>query len=321
MYIGVLGISCKSAPLTLREKIAQAALLLSSQNVVISTCHRTEIYFSGDDLAASQAEIFQHLKQVSLSHEHAFYSYFGAECFYHLACVTAGLDSLLLAESDIQRQVKVAYETARHNHSLPSPLHFLFQKSLKLGKTVRSLFSLFQTAWHLEATLYQLTHKLLGANPRLLFVGNSDINRKIIHYFWRKGHRQMTLSTRNLNAALPFAVDYHLTLRDRQEIASWPIYDGVITATTAPSHLITPVPHPQTRLILDLSVPRVVSPTLQDHPTLTLLNMEEIGKFFDNIQDSRLSEAQVVKNYLETATLRYISRYTSKTIELNRQFS
>lgn len=320
MRIGVLGISCKSAPLALREKIAQAASCITSHKVVVSTCHRTEIYFSGEDLATLQSEIFQSLKQISLSHEHAFYSYFNDECFYHLSCVTAGLDSLLLAESDIQRQVKVAYEEARLAHFLPSPLHYLFQKSLKLGKTVRSLFSLFQTSSHLEATLHQLTETLLTPHPRLLFIGNSDINRKILHYFWRKGHRNMTLSTRHLDAALPFAVDYQLTLRDRQEIASWPAYDGVIAATFSDGYLISPTPYSQTRLILDLSVPRVVDPFLQNHPTLTLLNMEEIGKFFTRVQDSRLGEAEAIKKYLQEATHNYAARYERKTIELNRQF-
>jgi glutamyl-tRNA reductase len=319
MQIGVLGISCKSAPLALLEKIAKAALHLSSQNIVLSTCHRTEIYFSANDLAACQADIFQHLKPACHSYEHAFYSFFGVECFYHLACVTSGLDSLLLAESDIQRQVKVAYETARQNY-LPSPLHFLFQKSLKTGKDARSQFPLFQKACHLESILHDLTCKLLGPTPRLLFVGNSDINRKIIHTFWRKGHRNMTLSTRTLTPALPFAVDYHLTLRDRQEIALWTTYDAVICATTAPTYLLTPIHNPHTRLILDLSVPRVAHPALNDLPTLTLLNMEEIAKFFENHQNSLYTEAVEVKKFLQSTAQSHTTRYAQKAIELNRQF-
>ncbi len=329
MRIGVLGISCKSAPLALREKIAEACSRCStSHKVVLITCHRIEIYFSGDDLAQMQCAIFQELKQVASSHEHAFYSYFGTECLYHLFCVTAGLDSLLLAESDIQRQVKAAYEEARLKQQLPAPLHYLFQKSLKAGKTVRSLFSLFQTAGHLEAILHQLVEKLLSPHPRLLFIGNSDINRKIIHYFWRRGSRHMTLSTRDLESALPFAVDYQLTLRDRSEIASWAQYDGVIAATTSKDYLISSSPASvQTRLILDLSVPRSVDPALKNHPALTLLNMEEIGKFFENTQNSRFNEVQSVKSFLQQVAQDTAARYEQKTswnlptIDLNRLFS
>ena len=313
MQIGVLGISVKSAPLALREQIAKAASSLSSENVVLSTCHRTEIYFSANDLAAAQADLFQSLKPFCQSYEHAFYSFFGAECFYHLACVTTGLDSLLLAETDIQRQVKVAYETARQN-PLPSPLHFLFQKALKIGKEARSQFSLFQKAFHLEAILHDLTCKILGPTPRLLFVGNSDINRKIIHTFWRKGHRNMTLTTRSLTPALPFAVDYHLTLRDRQEIALWHTYDGVICATIAPTYLINPTPNPTTRLVLDLSVPRMAHPSLHSLPTLTLLNMEEIAKFFENHQNTLSTEALEVKKFLQSSTHAYTTRYARKLV-------
>lgn len=323
MQIGVIGMSCKSAPLFVRERIANVKSRISPC-ITVSTCHRTEIYFSGENLAEIQSVIFQDLKILATSYEHAFYSYFGTECFYHLACVTSGLDSLILAESDIQRQVKVAYEAARQKQHLPSPLHFLFQKSLKLGKTARSRFSLFQTAWHLEATLYQLVENLLGQHPRLLWVGNSDINRKIIHYFWRRGHRNMTLSTRSLEAALPFAVDYQLTLRDRKEISSWTHYDAVISATAASDYLITPSSGPiKTRLLLDLSVPRSIDPALQNHPHLTLLNMEEIGKFFDHLQNVRLHEVQSVKNFLQESTQLYSEKYARKTlpVDLNRIFS
>ena len=264
MRIGVLGINYKSAPLELREKIAQAVQHLSSNKIVLSTCYRTEIYIGQDDLAEAQCELFSDLKKrVPHSHEHAFYTYFGRECFFHLACVTAGLDSAMLAESDVQRQVKIAYEQTRAEQTLSAPLHYLFQKALKLGKTVRSSFPLFQSPLHLEGMIYQLVDKMLGPCP-LLFIGNSDINRKMIHYFWRKGKRQMTLCTRDLASAQSFALDYQLTLKDRSEIENWHSYKGVIAATHSEGHLINSMPEKaRTRLILDLSVPRIVDPSFE----------------------------------------------------------
>ena len=316
MRIGVLGINYKSAALELREKIAQACKHLSPNKIVLSTCYRTEIYFSQDDLAEAQSELFYYLKKrAPHSQEYGFYTFFDEECFFHLACVTAGLDSAMLAECDIQRQVKIAYEQTRLQQYLPAPLHYLFQKALKLGKTVRSTFPLFQSALHLEGMIYQLIEKIVGPTAHLLFIGNSDINRKIIHYFRRKGKRQMTLSTRDLASAQSFALDYQLTLKDRCEIENWHRYEGVIAATHSEGHLINSVPqHALTRLILDLSVPRSVDPSFHRDPELTLLNMEQIGAFFESCHSQRLSEVQQIKSYLQESIEKYTALYEKKSL-------
>ena len=326
MRIGVLGVNHKSASLSLREKVAEACQsYTSSDKVILSTCHRTEIYFSHDDLAETQCHLFRELKERLLhNQEHAFYSYFGKECFFHLACVTAGLDSAMLAESDVQRQVKTAYEKARGLGGLTSPLHFLFQKSLKLGKKVRSSFPLFQTPLHLEGMLYRLTLDLLGADASILFIGNSDINRKIIHYFWRRGKKNMTLCTRHLESATPFALDYELSLKDRSELEDWHSYEGVISATTADAYLIHTMPDTfKTRLVLDLSVPRSVTPSLKWNPGLTLLNMEEVSQFFEKHQSDYFSEVSSIKTVLQEAVHLYIQLYEKKSFpakSLNTDF-
>ena len=121
MRIGVLGINHKSSELPVREMLARACLCKFAKQaeiaqelycVVLSTCNRTEIYFSADDLAVAHTLILSCLREeVPEPFEHKLYTYFGFDCFLHLAMVTSGLDSVILGESEIQRQVKIAYET------------------------------------------------------------------------------------------------------------------------------------------------------------------------------------------------------------------
>ena len=317
MPFGVLGISHKSAPLILREQVAQACCLCQEPDrVILSTCNRTEIYFSGENLAEMQCQVFADLKKrLNHSSEHAFYSFFGAECFYHLACVAAGIDSKLLAESDIQRQVKVAYENARLKGCLSAALHYLFQKSLKLSKDARSQFPLFQSNIHLEGMIFQLVDAMLDQNPSLLLIGNSDINRKIIHYFSRRKKGRITLISRDLQTAHPFALDYGLTLKDREELSHAHLYDGIISATTTDEYLISHLsPSRQTRLILDLSVPRSVHPDIGLDPSLTLLNMEQIGELFAHAHTVRHTEVEQVKDFLNSAVHSYTERFQQKNL-------
>lgn len=317
MQVGVLGINHKSAPLKLREQVAQVCCSCKEPDqVILSTCNRTEIYFSGENLAEMQCQLFAELKKrLNHSSEHAFYSFFGPECFYHLASVTTGIDSKLLAETDIQRQVKVSYEMARKRAALTPSLHYLFQKSLKLAKDARSRFPLFQSTLHLEGMIYQTVDRILGDNPQLLFIGNSDANRKIIHYFNRRKKGRLTLVSRDLETAYPFALDYGLTLKNRQELAKAHLYDGIIAATNTDNYLLTTLPtQRQTRLVLDLSVPRSVHPDLGLDPTLTLLNMEQIGELFTQAHTVRHSEVEQVRNFLESSVHAYTNRYLQKTL-------
>jgi len=317
MQVGVLGINHKSAPLKLREQVAQVCCSCNaSDKVILSTCNRTEIYFSGDDLAALQCEVFADLKKkLNHSSEHALYTFFGAECFLHLACVTAGMDSKLLAESDIQRQVKHSYETAKSKGSLSYALHYLFQKSLKLAKEARSNFSLFQSALHLEGIVHQIVDSILDANPSLLLIGNSDINRKIIHYFTRRKKGKITLVSRDLETAYPFALDYGITLKNRDELQHAHLYDGIISATTTSDYLLTALPdNKMTRLILDLSVPRSIHPHIGIDPSLTLLNMEQIGELFVQAHTVRHTEVDQVKKFLDSSVVSYVERFVKKTV-------
>ncbi|MGH2613273.1 MAG: hypothetical protein ACRDFB_09555 [Rhabdochlamydiaceae bacterium] len=317
MQVGVLGINHKSAQLKLREQVAQVCCACQEPDkVVLSTCNRIEVYFSGENLAETQCQVFVELKKrLNHSSEHAFYSYFGTECFYHLACVIAGIDSKLLAESDIQRQVKVSYEMARFRGHLSPALHYLFQKSLKLAKDARSKFALFQSTIHLEGMVYQIVDSILEENPSLLLIGNSEMNRKIIHYFYRRKKGRMTLVSRDLQTAHPFALDYGLTLKSREELLQAHLYDGIISATMAEDYLLTSlVPYRQTRLILDLSVPRSVHPDLGSDPSLTLLNMEQMGELFAHAHTVRHAEVEQVKKFLETSVHAYAERYQKKII-------
>lgn len=317
MQIGVLGINHKSAPLEIREQVAQVCCGCSEPDkVILSTCNRTEIYFSGDDLAQMQCDVFADLKKrLNHSSEHAFYTFFGQECFLHLACVTSGIDSKLLAESDIQRQVKMSYEVARSRGHLSTALHYLFQKSLKVAKDARSNFPLFQSTTLLEGMVYQIVDSVLEKNPSLLLIGNSDMNRKIIHYFSRRKKGRLTLVSRDLHTAHPFALDYGVTLRSREEIGNAHFYDGIISATTTDEYLLSYLP-PQshTRLILDLSVPRSIHPDIGLDPSITLLNMEQIGELFAHAHTVRHAEVEQVKKFLESSIHFYTQRFQKKNL-------
>lgn len=305
MYIGVLGINHKSSELGLRESVAKAAERCfgpkslwgaAFKGVLLSTCNRTEIYFSGKCLSELHTQILSVLRGAVLHpFEHGLYSYFGEDCFTHLAQVTSGLDSAVTFETEIQRQVKMAYENACQDHPLSSELHFLFQKCLKVGKGARTLFppgrsiGLEQIAFHVVQTFFKKVEDL-----SILFVGNSEINRKIVSFFNKKSKPKMVLATRHPQVEL---TEKNLLLCDLDQLGSCLDYDLVICGSYFHDYFIhrKDLESKQTfnlKLILDLAVPRNVDPQIKFHPHVQLLNIDELSQFLDQKRSCYEQEIQ-----------------------------
>jgi glutamyl-tRNA reductase len=260
--VGVLGVNHKTADLELREAVARASAMLPEEVVILSTCNRIEIYYSSSCLPQMHGELLSFFRPF----QHRFYSYFDQHCLTHLCRVTAGLDSAIVAETDIQRQVKCAYTKACATIRLPSPLHFLFQKALKVAKEIRSHLlphpsSLSSVIWDL-----MIQHGSTAARP--LFVGNSHVNRALIRFFQQKGIQNIVLCSRGTNGM------------GREILQQWEQFDLIITATHAQHYLLQPkVLDDHTRLIFDLSVPRNVDPSMRTLAGVTLYNIEQLHQF------------------------------------------
>ena len=304
MRVGVVGLGHR-ASLPLRESVlgfveTARRRRLPFPHLILATCNRVELYFAGEDLPAIHSELIAQLRQMSSDTiEQSLYTFFGFECFYHLARVTSGLDSQLLLEGQIQHQVKKCYSLAAVEENLPPDLHYLFQKSLQIGKEMRSRFSLFQQPNSLEHVLYHLCETFALEERRVLFIGNSEINRQILAHFARKGGFSLSLATRAPREALELKEKYDLHLHPWEEFAKWPSAPLIIASARTSLPLLTsahlgssPV---ATRLICDLGVPRNAEPSLSKHPELHLLDLEHLGQLLkskQNLPDEELKEIE-----------------------------
>ncbi|NDD58820.1 MAG: glutamyl-tRNA reductase [Chlamydiae bacterium] len=292
--------------------------------VLLSTCNRTEIYFSAEDLTLAHTRLIALLRsEVGFDFEHCLYSYFGEECFTHLAKVTCGLDSVLFGEAEIQGQVKRAYESACHGQKLPSCMHFLFQKVLKIGKRIRSDYQLPRNKVTLEGVVYDVLKAFFPSSktPKVLFLGNSEINRMVIKYLNTKGIKDLSLATRAEVLAKPIVQKYDLQLLAWRYIEQWVNYDVVICGTNQTNHLLTrdqvslfsePATLIPTSLIIDLSMPRSVDPALAKHPQISLFNIEEINHFANQKQKITILEKERMKGFLQSLIAMQIFCYHKK---------
>lgn len=311
MYVGIVGINHKSSSLSLRETLARAfeKVFAKRQGVLLSTCNRTEFYFCARSLAESQIEILALLRgEIEGNFEHALYSYFGKDCFHHLGKVVSGVDSAIFGESDIQRQVKLAYEKGKGHWELPHEIHYLFQKALKIGKEMRSSFLLANKEIPLPIVIQSILEK--NQKPieetNFLFVGNSQINKKLISYFQHRGARGLTLCTRMTEGAFP-----EVNLVNWSILEKWDHFDAVICGTMHPTHVLEKEKRPfMDTLLFDLSVPRNIDPSLGTHPNLKLYNIDQIGKLAQKKRGAK--EIALCENVIEKAVRRQMELFKER---------
>jgi glutamyl-tRNA reductase len=328
MRVGVVGINHKLADLKLRDALAKACQKRFGANqsvhdqhhfVLLSTCNRTEVYFSSHELASTHSYLLNILRQdVKEDFEHKLYSYFGVDCFSHLTRVTSGLDSAIVAETEIQGQVKSAYHLASTYLCLPKELHFLFQKSMGIAKKIRSDLQLGRGMPNLEHAILQ-TGKYFFKDllqPKILFVGMSEINQKILHFLKSKQYKDLTICNRSHERVTQFATTYHIRQLEWENIHSWYQFDWVIFGTKSPDYLIKQEtffnPSQKSKLIMDLSVPRNVEPAIGRHATITLLNIDQINRLL-NIRHRGMKQTLLeAETRVNSATYTHAHRYIQK---------
>ncbi|MCH9611456.1 MAG: Glutamyl-tRNA reductase [Chlamydiales bacterium] len=312
MHIGILGINHKSAPLFLRDKLAKACAkrfqpksLHTLPFVPLSTCNRTEIYFSSSDLPAAHNYLLHLLRQlVEQEFEHCLYSYFGIDAFLHLARVTSGMDSAIVGETEIQGQVKQAYEASLCNHDL----HFLFQKSLKIGKEVRSKSLLNRGLVTLEDVIWSQATEELGSleRKRILFVGVSKINEKVAARFRQKGALDITFCNRSDHKVKGPALAW-------KRLHEWQTFDLIIFGTKSTDYLVGPqtLIGRKKRLLVDLSVPRNVDPRLRMQ--IRLLNIDQLNREIDRKRELKVAALEIIeKEIIEKGVQRLFEIFTMK---------
>ncbi|MBS0635786.1 MAG: glutamyl-tRNA reductase [Verrucomicrobia bacterium] len=320
MQIGVIGINHKLAPVALRETIAKACVRrFSLQNplenasfVLLSTCNRSELYYHSPSLGISHEQIMAIFKEeIDDDFEQKLYTFFGYDCFLHLAKVTAGLDSAIVAETEIQGQVKTAYEAAAATQKLSKDLHFLFQKSLKIAKEVRQHHLATYQLPDLEHALFWYIKEFFEDElPTPLFIGTSEINLKIARFFQQKGMQSIHIANRTDN--------HHAKEMELEALAwtnlqqKWQDYPLVIAATKSPHYILQKRPLTNCKtLLVDLAVPRNIDPELES-AHCKVVNIDDLNQLLEKRKALLQQQISLANIHLTQGVKRSLALFRTK---------
>src|SRR3954468_6702698 len=212
MNLFCVGISHHTANVETRERYAgecsEDALRTAtgcSEALLLATCNRVEVYASAETPVATD-QVLRALQQCELgevANAGAFYRHDGQACVDHLFRVAAGLESMVIGETEILGQVKKAYEAARTSGRAGPVLHRLFQRAFRVAKQVRSSTDITRGAVSVGSVAVDLAGKIFGdlRQCRVLVLGAGEISERTARALSSRGVDDIRVSNRSFERA------------------------------------------------------------------------------------------------------------------------
>ncbi len=303
MELSVIGINFKTAPLELRERLsydaAQArgalgrlhAALPGVELMLVSTCNRTELYAAAegalDEGSLSRALLGDAGAQPGDALLGHVYVKRGKEAVAHLMAVAAGLDSLVVGETEVLGQVKQAYQHALEAGATGPYLNALAQQVLRVAKRVRTETGLARGRVSVGSIAVDLAGKVFDdlAGKKVLILGAGRIGELALRALVSRGVRAPIVVNRSLERARAMADQYQGTAATFERLAEYlPQADIVISATSAPQCVLDTATvrramasrHGRPMLCIDLAVPRDIEEAVARVENVYLYNLDDL---------------------------------------------
>lgn len=275
---------------------------------VVSTCNRTEI-FAQDATPQELIRLLVAYSNATLDEFHTYgFEKIGFKAVDHLFRVAAGLDSQILGDVQIIRQVKKGYELAGEKDAVSGELHRLMQHVFRAHKRSRTETSLGEGAATTAYAAVKFAIKTFDSlkDKKILLVGTGKIGKVTCRNLVSLGAQKLTLINRTRDRAEFVADKFNLSVADMdalpEEIAD---ADLVIVATGAKKPVITlddmkpSILNPSFKVMVDLSVPRNIAPEIGDLNFVDLANMDFLTDVTDEAYRKREQNVPLVKKIID----------------------
>lgn len=315
MSVLVVGISHKSAPVSLLERVALdqhgvhkliddvAACEHVTEATVIATCNRLEIYADVDRFHGSVEEVSRLLVERAGERTEAMlphlYVHYDDGAVSHLFQVVAGLDSMALGEGQILGQTRGALSTGQEIGTVGPALNSLFQQALRVGKRARAETDIDRAAPSLvSAALDRNVHAADLTGKRVLVLGAGAMAGLATATVSRRGAHSVTVVNRSAENAARLAGEYGARTALLADLeAELALADVVVSCTGATGVLVTTAmaaaanPEGRPLAVIDLALPHDVDPAVGDLPGVKLTNLAELAAELRDSEAGREVEA------------------------------
>jgi glutamyl-tRNA reductase len=298
-----LGISHKTAPVALRERLAMpdaeaqrflhevVATPAVDEAVVISTCNRTEVYLTVTDTVAAETAVLGALasragiRPTELAE--IIYSPRNCDAARQLYRVTAGLESMIVGEAEVQGQVKRAFELAQNAAATGPMVNRLFGAALQTGKRVRTETGIGEGGASVSSVAVDLARDLLGdlTTRRVVIIGAGDTSELTARALHEQGVAAVFFANRRADRARAIAARFGGEVVALEDLPEHLEDADIVVSSTSSPHAIVGAGELEVvmrrragrpLLLVDIAVPRDIEAACGDLDGVTLYDIDDL---------------------------------------------
>ncbi|WP_163101759.1 glutamyl-tRNA reductase [Peribacillus alkalitolerans] len=322
MHILAVGLNYKTAPVEIRERLsfnetelADAMRALNNkksilENIIISTCNRTEIYAVVDQIHTGRYYIKEFLSQwfnIEASEFSPFlFIYEGDGAVEHLFQVSCGLNSMVLGETQILGQVRSSYFLGQTEQTTGTVFNHLFKQAITLAKKAHAETEINTNAVSISYAAVELAKKIFGslANKNVLVLGAGKMGELAIQNLYSNGAKDVTVINRTYEKALNLAERFSGKAKQLQELQCALVEaDILISSTGSKDYVITKemMTHVNKMrkgrpiFMVDIAVPRDLDPELAKLDSIFLYDIDDLEGIVEaNLQERKKAAESIL---------------------------
>jgi glutamyl-tRNA reductase len=333
-----LGISHKTAPVALRERLAftereasefgvqATATTEVREAVVISTCNRTEVYLVVGDPVQAEGDVLGLLarragiRPTELAQE--IYSPRNCDAARQLYRVTAGLESMIVGEAEIQGQVRRAHEAAMRAGTTGALSNRLFAAALTTGKRVRTETGIGSSRVSVPSVAVDLALSVLGGleERHVVILGAGETSELTARALADQGAGTIFVANRHADRALSLAQRFGGSVVGLDGLPEQLLRADIVLSSTSSPHPIVgreelelvmrergdrSPPAQRDLLLIDIAVPRDIDPGCGELEGVTLYDIDDLQAVVARNLDTRASEVPRAQEIVEEEIQRF----------------
>ncbi|RIK10452.1 MAG: glutamyl-tRNA reductase [Acidobacteria bacterium] len=289
--------------------------------VILSTCNRVEIYVNASRFHPAAAEIrdflseFHHLEPAVFAEQ--MYTYYDDAAITHLFNVTAGLDSMVLGETEIIGQVRRAFKAAQEEGVIERTLSSVFRRALEVGKRVRTETGISENAASVSSAAVALAGREFGglSGRDVVVLGAGEAGQAGARALKGAGAATLTVVNRSIDKAIELAGVVGAAAAELSDLDEVVARSDILVCSTRSDDLVLSFERVSKMaeerghrplMIIDIAVPRDVDPSAADIEGVTLLDIDGLRSFADEGRKKRATEARRGREIIAGEVTRFL---------------
>ena len=324
MNLLAISINHRTAPVELREAVylkedeIRPFINFAKENqlkegLVLSTCNRTEIFCIPGNTTLSHEKIESLLLKFKSSQnvtEENFQEYFSRDAVKHLFSVATGIDSLLIGDNQVFKQVKDSFQMAEENDFAGYIMHRVFDAAIRTGKRAISETAISEGAVTVSYAAVQLTEKIFSnlSKKSALVIGTGETGEIAAKHLTERGIGSLAVTNRTQDKAEKLAQKLNAKVipfaEFRESIFK---YDIIISATASPEILVTKDDvknalkkrSNNSMILMDIAIPRDIDPRTKEIDYVFYHDLDSLNIIVEQNLSKRKSEIPKVEKIIE----------------------